>query len=97
MLRNGETNSPRQLIGITLNEILEGLFRIKLRIQSLGNGCIKRSRRLVATTDSLRGLNLSRHLTFHLLYRILIIITHYGNNTVAENDIFTKHACEYLS
>ena len=41
MLRDGEAHRTRQLVGIALNVVLEGLLRIQLRVQSLRNSCIE--------------------------------------------------------
>ena len=53
MLRDGETHRTWQLVGIALDEILEGLLGIQLGIESLWNSGIERCGRLIATTDDL--------------------------------------------
>ncbi len=98
MLSDGETHRSRELVGIALDEVLEGLLGIQLRVQSLRNSSIECRGRLIATCNDLRAFNLCGHLTFHNLGGVPpILLTYHSNNTVAENDTGAIYALEYLS
>ena len=93
MLGNGEADGTRQLVGITLDEVLEGLLRIKLGIQLLGRGGIERGRSLVATPwllDLYTG-TVALHISSHIVKCLD------GHNTVAQSDIGAEHPCKNLA
>ena len=92
MFSNGEADGTRQFVGITLDEVLEGLLRIKLGIQLLRCGSIERRRSLVAT---LWLLDLRRTLTLDRGRHIVLGLDR--DNTVVQLHARTKDAGKNLA
>ena len=97
MLGNGETHGARQLIGIALDEVLEGLLQVELRIQALRHSGIQHVRRLIAAGGGCRCLNLSGRIALHLGDHLLVIIRHNRHNAIAKNHVGAEHPREYLT
>ena len=93
MLGNRKAYRSRQLIGVTLDERLESLMGIQLRIQFLGNGGIEHIWRLVATGRHLTLINHNGTSTFLHNGQVVSLI---NDDTVLQTYIRTEAAYQDL-
>ena len=92
MLSDGEADGTWQLVGIALDEVLEGLLRVELGIQLLGRGGIECRWRLVG---ALRLLDLRRTIALHSGGHVVLGLDR--DDTVAQFHAGSEHTCEYLT
>ena len=92
MLGDGEADGTWQLVGIALDEVLEGLLRVELGIQLLGRSSIECRRRLIS---ALRLLDIRRTIALHGGGHVVLGLDR--NDTVAQFHAGSEHTCEYLT
>ena len=93
MLGDGEADGAWQLIRVALDEVLERLLRVELRVELLGHGGIKDRRCLIATVSGLRHVY-GGAVALNILRDLMDLV---GHDTVTQPDIFAEDSCEYLT
>ena len=74
MLGDGEAHRARQLVGVALDEALEGLLRVELGVQVLRHGGIEHRGGLVAAGGLARSLHIVGTLALHLLILLVLAV-----------------------
>ena len=93
MLGNGEAYRARQFVAVALDERLECLMDIQLRVEVMQGG-IEHRGSLVGTLSSPRSLNLGRLLALNVLRQLMSLV---GNDSVSQPDAGTEATCQYLA
>ena len=93
MLGDGETYRARQFVAVALDERLERLMNIQLRVEVLQGG-IEHRGSLVATLRSPRSINLGGLLALNVLSQLMGLV---GNNSVSQPDAGTEATGQYLA
>ena len=87
MLGNRQSYRTRQLVAVALDEGVEGLVNVELRIQVLRRNSIQRRRCLVAARSGLRCLNGSGRVALNDLCQLVCLVS---NNTISEFGMLTE-------
>ena len=92
MLCNRQTNSARELVGVALDEALEGLVQIELGIDIV-RGSIEHSRRLVALLLA-HGFDIDSLTTLHIDGHVVLLV---GYHAIVQLYILAKTTTKHLA
>ena len=94
MLRNRETDRARQFVAVALDEVLEGLVNVKLRINILRNGGIEHAWGLVDACRRFGRFNTYWLIALYVLRKIVGLVS---DDAIGQADVFTKTAGKHLA
>jgi len=91
MLSDSNTHRAWKLVGITLDEVLERLLRIKLGVELLRHCCIENGRRLISARSGLRAVDAGGAVALYLHHLAILAIDH---EAIGQLDVIVETGVE---